>query len=578
MSGPAQPTAFFAALGSTAPRRSLTDGWHCRVAGPARLWSTPAAESSVPENTVVLSKVCRDTRGTVPLAEIDEQLRRSPQDLVRLQPPFGAVHADGAGVTMVADSMGFQQLFHTDPEGSGAPVMSSSALLAGQALHAPLDRVAVAVQSLLGWQLGQRTLFEGVRKLEPGAVGRLGDAGLQITPAAPARRAPITLDRAVSEAATLLRASLNAVLDDHPDAVLQLTGGMDSRLLLSAVPENRRRGLRVMTLAVPGSADVAVARALSERYGMRHDVHGLADIQQIEPESAWARCVAESSALDAMADPVALSAQRIAEQAFEQGVRISGLGGEVARGFYYLGRVRERGYSRADVDRLASWRMFVNDAVETDLLAPDFAAWARDTAQQEVYAAMRDGGPEWFRAADELYLRHRMQRWAGATDTAVADRRIVINPMLDAGFLDIAARLRPADKARSRFLARLQMELDPELGRVPLDNRPAPAVYADPPRWQSVLDAVSLGNRVARKALQRVRHGNRPPAGGDVMAAKVVQHWRDRPEIVDPLRSVDLIDPGWLDRVLGRSVEPRPSSVALLTNLIVALEPDRQLR
>ena len=44
-------------------------------------------------------------------------------------------------------------------------------------------------------------------------------------------------------------------------------------------------------------------------------------------------------------------------------------------------------------------------------------------------------------------------------------QRIVINPMLDPGFLGIAAGLAPHDKAGSRFLAALQMELDPELGR-----------------------------------------------------------------------------------------------------------------
>jgi asparagine synthase (glutamine-hydrolysing) len=271
-----------------------------------------------------------------------------------------------------------------------------------------------------------------------------------------------------------------------------------------------------------------------------------------------------------MADPVALAAQRIAERAFEQGVRISGLGGEIARGFYYVGKVKDRSYTRADAEQLAAWRMFVNEAVEPGLLTPEFAAWARDVANEQVYGALLAGGDEWFRAADNLYVRHRMQRWAGATDTAVSDQRTVVNPMLDAGFLEIASRLTPQDKAGSRFLAALQMELDPDLGRMPLEGRPPPAVYANPPRWQPAINALGFGNRVARKTLQRLRRGNRPPAGGTVMASKVVEHFRRQPETIAALASLDFIREEWIAGLLDGRGEPRPSSVAFVTNLVSA--------
>ena len=142
--------------------------------------------------------------------------------------------------------------------------------------------------------------------------------------------------------------------------------------------------------------------------------------------------------------------------------------------------------------------------------------------------------------------------------------------MLDPGFLDLAARLSPRDKAGSRFLAALQMELDPELGRRRLEGRPAPAVYADPPWWQPALDRVGLAKRVARKAAQRLRRGNRPPAGGTVLAAKVVEHWRADPATLEPLGALGLLRDGWLESMLAGRLEPRPSSVSFLTNLVAA--------
>lgn len=520
--------------------------------------------------TLTVSRVVRETQGAVPIARIGAQLQADPVVLTHLLPPFGAVAATDAQATMVADSMGFQHLFHSAGGSALPPFLASSCLVARDAVAAPLDETGVAVQSLLGWQLGQRTLLRGIKKLAPGAFARLDESGVHVTPAAPDVSTPISLEQAVAEAAALLRESLNALLDDHPDAVLQLTGGMDSRLLLSAIPERRRRGLRAMTLQVPGTGDVAIASEIAHRYGIRHDVHGLTDVRDVTPAEAWKLCAADSHRLDAMADPVALAAQRIAERAFEQGVRISGLGGEIARGFYYVGKVKDRSYTRADAQQLAAWRMFVNEAVEPGLLTSEFAAWARDVANEQVYEALLAGGDEWFRAADDLYVRHRMQRWAGATDTAVSDQRTVVNPMLDAGFLAIASRLTPQDKAGSRFLAALQMELDPELGRRPLEGRPPPAVYANPPRWQPAINALGFGKRVARKALQRVRQGNRPPAGGTVMASKVVDHLRSEPETIAALGSLDFIRDEWLADLLDGRVEPRPSSIAFLTNLVTA--------
>lgn len=499
-------------------------------------------------------------------------MKADPASLGDLLPPFGAAAGDVDGVRVVADSMGFQQLFHSaDAAGGGRSVVSSSALVAARATSQDLNHASVGIQSLLGWQLSQRTLFDGISKLRPRATATLDDSGLRVTDQPDEIFDPIDLPHAVPRAADLLRASLNALLDDHPEAVLQLTGGMDSRLLLSAIPPERRRGLHAMTLAVPGKGDVAIARQLSERYGILHDVRGLADIVGVTPAEAWRLCQVEATRLDAMSDPVALAAQRIAERAFEQGVRISGLGGEIARGFYYVGRVADRTYTRKDAARLAGWRMFVNDAVEPGLLTEEFSAWAHDIAVDDVYAALRAGGNEWFRATDELYLRHRMQRWAGATDVAVSAERVVINPMLDHDFLEIASRLRPKDKADSKFLAQLQLRLDPELARVPLDGRPAPAAYAHPSPWQPIAQGASTGKRLVRKAAQRLRRGNRPPAGGAVLAAKVVEHWRDQPATLKPLASLSFVGQDWVADMLDGKIDPRPSSVAFVTNLLVAV-------
>ena len=104
------------------------------------------------------------------------------------------------------------------------------------------------MQGWLGWQLGQGTLWSGRAKLAPGVEARLGPAGLRLLPAAAGADGPIPLGEALEGAAALLRTSLARFLDERPEGVLQLTGGQDSRILLSAVEPARRRGLGAMTL------------------------------------------------------------------------------------------------------------------------------------------------------------------------------------------------------------------------------------------------------------------------------------------------------------------------------------------
>ena len=103
----------------------------------------------------------------------------------------------------------------------------------------------------------------------------------------PSTPSPVSIDEATTRAAALLRSFLERYMDEHPNPTLQLTGGQDSRLVLSAIPRARRKGLRVMTMGVPGTADVDIAASLAARYGMEHTVHGLDGLAGLSPAESF---------------------------------------------------------------------------------------------------------------------------------------------------------------------------------------------------------------------------------------------------------------------------------------------------
>jgi asparagine synthase (glutamine-hydrolysing) len=517
-----------------------------------------------------LSCTMRRRERALGIEELHRLLTRDHEGLAELHPTFAAAdQVDDDTVVAAADPLGFRHLYYG--EGSDFAVLSTSARAVAACLGTGLDAQALALQSLLGWQIGQRTLFDAVHKLAPGELATLRDGRVTLSSfRRPLGAAAHDLDASVTEAAQLLRGSVEAFLDDHPDAVFQLTGGQDSRLLLSAVPPARRRGLRTLTLVVPGVPDGDIAAALSRRYGMRHEILHLGGLDELSPEEADLRCLDAARALECMADPLAHAALAFAEARAEPGPRVGGLGGEVARGFYYLGPVTTAEVTRRRVERLTRWRMFANESIPAGALDPEFATWARAFGVDEVYALTAATGRNWMAATDEFYLYQRMQRWAGIVGTAVCFERVAINPMLDDRFVAIARTLSPGDKRNSRFLSRLQVALDDELARIPLDGRPAPVAYATRSVGNSTRQVTSTMRKAARKAQQRAARANRPPAGGEILAGKVAEHWRANPAVLEPARAAGIFRDAWIEEVLAGEVEPAPSAVALVTNLRAA--------
>ncbi len=493
---------------------------------------------------------------------IDGQERNAGRTVL---PPFAAIGIDDRRLRAKVDDLGFMHLYGRQFVGSAAISTSarSLSLLGGD----QLNHQAVAVQALVGWQLGLRTMFENVEKIPPGGsvdlqegvLGSSGDHG---------DHRGIGDQNPVKVAARIVREFINAYLDDHPDAELQLTGGLDSRILLAAVTPSRRHQLTAMTLTVPDSEDGAIASHLSGLFGMRHKTSSLQGLAGLEPADAFNLCLTAARRVDSAADPIALAAVDFAELALEPAPRIAGLGGEVARGFYYFGPVRTQPVTRRRVERLARWRILANEAVPRQMLDAGFAAWADAFVVDDLTHEMMASGHDWFRSLDDFYLGQRMHRWAGVLASATALERSVVNPMLDPEFLAVVRGVSPAEKKNARFLSRILVELDEDLARIPMDGRPAPIAYARAGAASQARIGLITAGKVGRKVRQRVRREHRSPEGGTVLSQLVLHYLRDNPELLESLLPAGVLDERWLDQLVTGNSGVETSAVALLINLL----------
>lgn len=533
-------------------------------------WNMPG--ESCGEDSLLLCLGARSHNTSPSLEAIRRWIRnRANRELGRMLPTFAALTIDSDELVCVSDALGFRHIYLYQCE-EWVALSTSARALTRYVDTKQLDLNGVAVQSLLGWQLGDRTLYRGISKLPAGAMVRLSSGTASLTSVSEfVPPGIVSVHEAVDSASLLLTEYMESYLDDNPDATLQLTGGQDSRILLSAIPVSRRRSLRVITLRSADSDDVRIASRLASRYGMIHSVGNLDKLADMPDNEAYERCIAAASRVECMADPIAFACVSLGEEQFDQGPRLSGLGGEVARGFYYMGNPRPAEITMKRVERLAAWRMFANEAADANSLAPEFDRWARDFTIREIFDILVASAGEWHAAIDLLYLQQRLQRWAGIVDTAVCWDRRISDPMLDDRFVGIAHSLPPAVKYNARFLGLLQVKLDEELANVPLDGRPPPRVYAYPTGLSGARIHATSTSKLVRKTSQRLLRARRAPAGGTVLARKVIRHLRRNPESLAGISDLGIFAPDFLDRMLDGTTSPSPGTVSLVVNLVVAL-------
>lgn len=193
-----------------------------------------------------------------------------------------------------ADGFGFQPLFIAETDELFAVCSEYEPLLALPGVSAELDPDAVAEYYLFGMTLGNKTLTRGVRMLPAGVILTVTADGVTSRIHDPLA-VPVDHSASIEDHARrvgeVFRETVRATADAFPKATFSLTGGADTRLILSALEPRQRRRHRFEThygeaQEVDRDRDVVIARKLADQAELRHEARfidgGHADF---EPET-----------------------------------------------------------------------------------------------------------------------------------------------------------------------------------------------------------------------------------------------------------------------------------------------------
>jgi asparagine synthase (glutamine-hydrolysing) len=507
--------------------------------------------------------------GTVDAATLRKWLH-SGTELARLAAPFAGAAHDDAEFVLATDHSGLRHLYGI--RGDGWAAVSTSAVELARLVGAPFDRNAMGTFAVTGFHLGETTPFRGVRKIRPGTVWHLSNGELTDAPYGDADHAEVPGGSRIEAMAGLLRGLVERCLDENPDTVFELSGGFDSRLLFAALPAARRAGVRTLTLSAPGRADAPIAGALAAEFRTDHQVIDLTGLAALGPEAAHDLVMSAARRHDILGNPVALGVLDWVESQVPPGVRITGQGGEMARGSYHMGQAQHPTANDELIDRLARWWFITNDATDAACLQPDFAESARADATAAIRAAFAEYDTDWLTAIDEFFLRERVHRWVGINFTGACLSRTIVAPYLDPRFLAIARAVPPTERSGSGFAARVLERLDPWLANARLATgvRPKHLPRKYVPRALAEYSVLKYAKRGAEKVYQFARGQAATAAGTPVLAGLVVDHWRAHPDLVQPVLRSGLIREDWLIGLLEGVHGTDAATVGFLANLVVA--------
>jgi hypothetical protein len=502
-------------------------------------------------------------------------VERGPLALTRIWPAFCAFFRDGARDTLaiVADRAGLLHVYVRDgPRGS---VWASTSAFALAALGAELDVDATVEWTTAGHFISGRTFFRGIRQLGCGEIVELRPrTSAKCTMWAPTpdgEATPAEYQQAVVTAVEAYSRRADGLF-------FELTGGLDSRLLLAA---RLRSGERTRTWTV-GRRDDVEMRTIERLERVEAFEHLL-----LSPDAGLAvdlpALIDEMHGLaDGEANALVYTSLLIAFRGLANLRRtsITGSNGELARAFYWraiAGR-RDTGHIRGVAINALLRKIFR----ESGTLRFAFRDDIRDPE-----APVREAVIDFLRTScfatptailDDFYLRTRMRRFAGrniSTTSLFCEQGV---PYFAHSVVDTALDLPAAQKEDGRVVREAIMRLSPALASVPLGS-------GDPVPPLSLTHPTRATRRfagLARKAIARYggRYGRllaRAPEES-MPWRQVAGHPRFREYVRDLLLVQDARVLGLFDRAALRGVVESSLETGHLSPLGIVLTIELTLR
>lgn len=409
------------------------------------------------------------------------------------------------------------------------PVVSTRPEMVAALIGSRLSAQALAEQLLVGYNLENHCVFEDVFRLRPQM--RLSYEqwrGFRVTPTqteATSRRdaepSPPTSEQWIE--------SITPTITDAFDAghALELSGGVDSRLVLAIGLHAGVKPRLAFTLGSDDDEDVQIAQLICDRFDIDH----LTLPVEIDPTriAADAFDFVMRSGFAANACGYAWLPAAFEQLSSRRTAQIGGGGGECASGFYY-GPADFLGASRALDELWVRARLFKSGVEMTGMFGRTRGRLLSADVTNTALRILRAKHCTWREASDAFYLTQRVPNAGGPVLCASACWYEPLQPLLHRPHIEWTRSLTASQRAHRRTQMSLIHQLDAALGEIRYSGGRAYARTCGAKLRQRVRRFSSAARKIRRRLAD---HRAAPDQGADLAADALVQNESVREAIRD---------------------------------------------
>jgi asparagine synthase (glutamine-hydrolysing) len=346
------------------------------------------------------------------------------------------------------------------------PVVSTRPELVAALIGAQISAESLAEHLLVGFNLDDHSPFERVHRLRP-AERLLHDAhgglGVETIACGDEPDAPGNADALgwIDQ----LRPTIVGTLKQG--AALELSGGVDSRLVLAIGLSAGVRPRLAFTLGKETDEDVRLAALICRRFGIRHLI--LPVVIDRDRLARDALDFAMRSGFGVNACTHAWLPRAFRTLSAHRTIQMGGGGGECASGFYYspldfLCAVRPA--RRSWVKR----RLFAGGIDLVDVLAHRAADELSARVAETALRVLSRARGSWRRRTDRFYLTQRVPNAGGPVLSASACWYRPVQPLLHRPYIEWSRSLATFSRTDRRRQMSLMHRLNPELAAIPFSH------------------------------------------------------------------------------------------------------------
>jgi len=412
-------------------------------------------------------------------------------------------------VLIVNDRLGTRPLYYVVKEDGGIIFASEvKAILQSKSLTKEIDHEALAQYFVFGEILGDKTLFRGIKVLPPASILTSRKADLRIGKYWDLihdyeDESNNTENSLVDGLVETLKNSVSKRLKGPHRYGHSLSGGLDSRAILSAASDAERRNLVAFTFGESGCDEIRIARIVADRLNVKHVIIEFkpSDLTKYFEEAVY------------LTDGMNTVVVSLLPYAFERLRKFA----DVFSFDIFLDLLLAGNYLDASLFRVKSDLELANllyskrgnlfsEGLLSRLLTKEYYRKVKGKAYKSLLTEIKQSkGKTFADKSDHFFAVNHLRRYVNMG--IVIDRNYLESscPTSDNEFFDLLLKIPPKLRMNRRIYVKFLKRLAPEMARIPYEQTLLPA-SAPFMLWKLSMKTLAVLRRV-RRIIWRVSKG-----------------------------------------------------------------------